>query len=39
MDWAVVNGYGPIVKALRRRGAAHSEDWQQRSQHAGPAGL
>ena len=25
MDWAVVNRYGPIVRALRRRGATH---WQ-----------
>lgn len=28
MDWAVVNRYDPIVEALRRRGAAHSKNWQ-----------
>jgi ankyrin repeat protein len=35
MDWAVFNGYGPTVEALRRGGAAHSEDWQTklRPQH------
>jgi hypothetical protein len=28
MDWAVVNGYGPIVEALRRRTAEHSKNGQ-----------
>lgn len=28
MDWAATNGHSPTIEALRRRGAAHSENWQ-----------